>query len=68
MRSVELAQVLRHVVLSATIPYAFLALALRVFAPLADPRWAPFIPAASLAFVAFGYTTGRLGSRRRSSW
>jgi serine/threonine protein kinase len=68
VRSVELAGVLRHVVLSATIPYAFLALALRVFAPLADPRWAPFIPAASLAFVFFGYTTGRLGSRRRSTW
>jgi hypothetical protein len=68
VRSVELAQVLRHVVLSATIPYAFLALALRVFAPLADPRWAPFIPAVSLTFVFFGYTTGRLGSRRRTTW
>lgn len=68
VRSVELAQVLRHVVLSATIPYAFLALALRVLSPPADPRWAPFLPVVSLLFVFFGYATGRLGARRRPSW
>lgn len=68
VRSVDLAQVLRRVVLSATIPYAFLALTLRVLQPLSDPRWAPFLPAVSLLFVFFGYTTGRLGSRKRSAW
>jgi hypothetical protein len=68
VRSVELAHVLRRVVLSATIPYAFLALTLRVLTPLADPRWAPFFPVVSLLFVFFGYTTGRLGARRRPTW
>jgi serine/threonine-protein kinase len=65
VRSVELARLLRRIVLWATVPYGFLALAIRVLAPLTDPRLLPVVPAVSLAFAAFGYLGARLGAWRR---
>jgi hypothetical protein len=65
VRAVELAQLLRRVVLGATIPYAFLALALRVLTPLTDARWAPLLVAPSLFVAATVYGANRVGNRRR---
>jgi serine/threonine-protein kinase len=64
VRSVELAQTMRRIVLWATVPYAFMTLALRVLNPFADPRWAPLLPAASLALVFLGSTVARIARSR----
>ncbi len=64
VRSIELAQKLRRVVLWATIPYAFLALALHVLTPFTDPRWAPLLPAVSLGLSLFASALSKLDRRR----
>ena len=63
VRAVALAKSLRRVVLAATVPYAFVALALRVVLPLSDLRWAPLPAAASLAIAAFVQLTSSMGRR-----
>lgn len=64
VRAVELADTLRLVVLAATVPYAFLALALRAFAPIADLRWAPLLVGPSLFTAFLVYVFLRLARRR----
>ncbi|HEX4340337.1 MAG TPA: serine/threonine-protein kinase [Polyangiaceae bacterium] len=63
VRSVALAKSLRRVVLAATVPYAFIALALRVVMPLSDLRWAPVPAALSLVVAAFVQLTSSMGRR-----
>jgi serine/threonine-protein kinase len=65
VRAVALAGTLRRVVLAATVPYAFLALALRVLTPITDPRWAPLLTAASLLSASTVYSVARVAGRRR---
>ena len=65
VRSVALARSLRRVVLAATVPYAFLALTLRVLTPPADPRLAPLLTALSLFAAMFVYAIERIANRRR---
>jgi serine/threonine-protein kinase len=64
VRSVALARSLRRIVLAATVPYAFVALALRIGLPLQDLRWAPLPAAVSLVFAAFTLLTSSLVTRR----
>lgn len=65
VHAVQLSKTLRQVVLAATVPYAFLALGLRVLTPPADPRWMPFVTVASLLTAAIAYGAGKVGGRRR---
>jgi hypothetical protein len=60
---VALAKSLRRVVLSATVPYAFAALALRVVLPLSDLRWAPLPAAISLVLATVVLLTSSMGRR-----
>jgi serine/threonine-protein kinase len=54
VHAVALAQLLRRLVLAATVPYAFLALALRLGTQeLTDTRWV-LVPSGVALFVAFG--------------
>ncbi|HEX3597198.1 MAG TPA: serine/threonine-protein kinase [Polyangiaceae bacterium] len=63
VHSVALAKSLRRVVLSATVPYAFAALALRVVLPLSDLRWAPLPAAISLVLATVVLLTSSMGRR-----
>ena len=65
VRSVALARSLRRVVLAATVPYAFLALTLRVLTPPLDPRLSPILTALSLFAALFVYAIERIAGRRR---
>ncbi|HVW30715.1 MAG TPA: serine/threonine-protein kinase [Polyangiaceae bacterium] len=64
VRSVALARSLRRIVLAATVPYAFVALALRVGLPLHDLRWAPLAATVSLASAVFALLTSSVVGRR----
>jgi serine/threonine-protein kinase len=64
VRAVALARTLRRLVLWATIPYAFVALTLRVALPLSDLRWAP-VPAAVSLVVALLARVLSVFDRRR---
>lgn len=64
VRAVELAGSLRRVVLAATVPYAFLALALRALAPFTDLRWAPWLVFPSFAIAAIAVIFQLLARRR----
>jgi hypothetical protein len=64
VRSVALARTLRRLVLAATVPYAFVALTLRVYNPLTDLRWAPLPAAVSLAVALLSQIMSAMGGRR----
>ena len=64
VRSVALAKSLRRIVLASTVPYAFVALALRVGLPLHDLRWAPLPATVSLVFAVFALLTSSVVARR----
>jgi serine/threonine-protein kinase len=64
VHSVALAKTLRRLVLAATVPYAFVALALRVWNPLTDLRWAPIPAAVSLAVALMSQVMSAMGGRR----
>ena len=51
--------------LAATVPYAFLALALRVLTPPADPRLPALLTAVSVLAAAVTYGVTKVGGRRR---
>jgi serine/threonine protein kinase len=65
VRAVEHARLLRRVVLAATVPYAFLMLAVRVLPPPVDPRWAPGLSTVATGIAFLALITGMLGSKRR---
>jgi serine/threonine-protein kinase len=64
VRAVDHARVLRRMVLAATVPYAFMILAVRVLPPPVDPRWAPGLSAVSTGVALLAYLTGILSRRR----
>jgi serine/threonine-protein kinase len=64
VRAIQQARVLRRVVLAATVPYAFLMLAVRVLPPPVDPRWAPALSTVSVVIAFLAYATGRVGASR----
>jgi hypothetical protein len=65
VRAVEHARLLRRVVLAATVPYAFLMLAVRILPPPVDPRWAPGLSTVATGIAFLALITGMLGSKRR---
>ena len=64
VRSVALSRVLRRLVLAATVPYAFVALALRIGLPLHELHWAPLPSVVSLACAGFALLTSSVARPR----
>jgi hypothetical protein len=64
VRSVALASTLRRLVLWATVPYAFTALAVRVANPLSDLRWAPLPAGVSIIAAVLAQVLGSMGRKR----
>ncbi|HVU04930.1 MAG TPA: serine/threonine-protein kinase [Polyangiaceae bacterium] len=65
VRAVELSRTFKHVFLAATVPYAFLALGLRVLTPPVDSRLAPFLVGVSLIFGMATLVVSSMGGKRR---